>query len=119
MLQPSGGGGSRRRLNPRASTDSGRLARTERVQEQVFASGITGGLANLFLRHTSASLLIQENADPTARDDLERFFAHLVPGGDVLFRHQDGERTQLAFDASLSAPSSSHVLAASGSSNAW
>jgi secondary thiamine-phosphate synthase enzyme len=62
---------------------------TERIAEQVAASGITLGLANLFLRHTSASLLVQENADPAVRDDLERFFARLVPDGDALFRHQD------------------------------
>ena len=62
---------------------------TARVQEQVAASGVARGLANLFLRHTSASLLVQENADPAVRDDLERFFARLVPDGDALFRHQD------------------------------
>ena len=67
----------------------GLLDITERVQEHVAASGITRGLANLFLRHTSASLLVQENADPNVRDDLERFFARLVPDGDVLFRHKD------------------------------
>ena len=62
---------------------------TERVHEQVAASGIASGLANLFLRHTSASLLVQENADPTVRADLERFFARLVPDGDALFRQRD------------------------------
>lgn len=62
---------------------------TERVQEQVAASGITHGLATLFVRHTSASLLIQENADPAVQYDLESFFARLVPDGDALFRHQD------------------------------
>jgi secondary thiamine-phosphate synthase enzyme len=62
---------------------------TGRVHEQVAASGIARGLANLFLRHTSASLLVQENADPIVRDDLERFFARLIPDGDALFRHQD------------------------------
>ena len=41
----------------------------------------------LHLQHTSASLLIQENADPEVRRDLERFFARLVPEGDPLFRH--------------------------------
>jgi secondary thiamine-phosphate synthase enzyme len=47
------------------------------------------GLLTLFLRHTSASLLIQENADPLVRSDLERFFARLVPDGDALFQHRD------------------------------
>lgn len=45
------------------------------------------GLVVLFLQHTSASLLINENADPDVRGDLERFFARLVPDGDPLFVH--------------------------------
>ncbi|MEE4301480.1 MAG: secondary thiamine-phosphate synthase enzyme YjbQ [Pseudomonadales bacterium] len=47
----------------------------------------TGGLVTLFLRHTSASLLIQENADASARRDLERWIARLVPEGDALYTH--------------------------------
>jgi secondary thiamine-phosphate synthase enzyme len=43
----------------------------------------------LFVRHTSASLIVQENADPDVRGDLERFFTRLVPDGDKLFRHRD------------------------------
>lgn len=50
-------------------------------------SGLQTGLLTLLVRHTSASLLIQENADPEVRRDLERFFARLVPDGDPLFRH--------------------------------
>ena len=45
------------------------------------------GLATLHLHHTSASLLIQENADPEVRRDLERFFVRLAPDGDPLFQH--------------------------------
>jgi len=45
------------------------------------------GLLTLHLQHTSASLLIQENADPEVRRDFERFFARLAPDGDALFRH--------------------------------
>lgn len=41
----------------------------------------------LYIRHTSASLLIQENADPEVLRDMERFFNRLVPQGDPLFRH--------------------------------
>ena len=59
------------------------------VQGWVAASGFDDGLLTLFVRHTSASLLIQENADPDVRADLDRFFARLVPDGDALFRHQD------------------------------
>jgi secondary thiamine-phosphate synthase enzyme len=45
------------------------------------------GLLTLFIQHTSASLLVQENADPDVRGDLERFFARLVRDGDALFQH--------------------------------
>src|SRR5512140_2386359 len=60
---------------------------TAEVRSSAAASGIREGLLTLFLRHTSASLLIQENADPAVRSDLERFFARLVPDGDPMFRH--------------------------------
>lgn len=53
------------------------------------------GLLTLFLRHTSASLLIQENADPDVRADLDRFFARLVPDGDALFKHRDEGRDDM------------------------
>jgi secondary thiamine-phosphate synthase enzyme len=62
---------------------------TDRIADAVTASGVTTGIAHIFLQHTSASLLIGENADPTVVADLERFFARLVPDGDPLFRHQD------------------------------
>jgi secondary thiamine-phosphate synthase enzyme len=45
------------------------------------------GLCTLFVRHTSASLLVQENADPTAKQDLERWLNRLVPEGDPFYRH--------------------------------
>ncbi len=45
------------------------------------------GLLTVFIRHTSASLVVQENADPTVRSDLERIFAKLVPDGDPMFEH--------------------------------
>ncbi len=59
------------------------------VSDWVRASGMRDGLLTLFVRHTSASLLVQENADPAVRADLDRFFARLVPDGDALFRHDD------------------------------
>jgi len=49
---------------------------------------IQSGLLTLFIPHTSASLLIQENADPDVLEDLNRFFDRLVPDGDSLFQHQ-------------------------------
>jgi len=52
---------------------------TSKVQEIVTYSGIQTGLCSIFLRHTSASLLIQENADPDVLKDMENFFAKLVP----------------------------------------
>ena len=60
---------------------------TAQVAGSVSDSGVTTGLCTLFLRHTSASLLIQENADPDVRTDLEDFFARLVPDGDPRFIH--------------------------------
>jgi secondary thiamine-phosphate synthase enzyme len=62
---------------------------TRRIAGFVDESRITSGLVTLFVRHTSASLLIQENADPAVCADLDRFFARLVPDGDPLFRHRD------------------------------
>lgn len=60
---------------------------TDPVQAIVGRSGLAQGLAVLHLQHTSASLLIQENADPDVRSDLDRFFERLVPDGDSLFMH--------------------------------
>lgn len=60
---------------------------TDSVQRFVEDSGLKTGIVTLHLQHTSASLVIQENADPEVRHDLERFFARLVPDGDPLFRH--------------------------------
>ena len=62
---------------------------TQQVVRWVDGCGIESGLLTLFVRHTSASLLVQENADPEVRADLERFFARLVPDGDPLFRHTE------------------------------
>lgn len=62
---------------------------TRPVADWAAASNMEKGLLTLFVRHTSASLLVQENADPEVRKDLERFFARLVPDGDALFRHRD------------------------------
>ena len=60
---------------------------TSAVADWVSQSSIATGLATLHLRHTSASLLIQENADPEVRRDLERFFSRLAPDGDPLLQH--------------------------------
>jgi secondary thiamine-phosphate synthase enzyme len=60
---------------------------TLQVQDQVTLAGVRTGLCTLHLQHTSASLLIQENADPDVRLDFERFFERLVPDGDPMFSH--------------------------------
>ncbi len=60
---------------------------TAEVEAAVRASGIREGLCTLFVRHTSASLVIQENADPSAKRDLERWLNRLVPDGDPFFEH--------------------------------
>ncbi|NEX22121.1 YjbQ family protein [Thiorhodococcus mannitoliphagus] len=62
---------------------------TREVREQVRDAGVSTGLCHLFVQHTSASLVVCENADPTVRRDLEAFMAHLVPDGDRLFNHTD------------------------------
>jgi secondary thiamine-phosphate synthase enzyme len=60
---------------------------TDAVRERLRASGLREGLCTVFIRHTSASLVIQENADPAARHDLEAFLDRLVPDGDPLYTH--------------------------------
>lgn len=65
----------------------GLYAFTPQVRDWVQASGIRNGLLTLYIRHTSASLLIQENYDPTVQTDLERFLSRLVPEGDPIYEH--------------------------------
>jgi secondary thiamine-phosphate synthase enzyme len=60
---------------------------TDEVLAWLSRRGLKNGLLTLHIRHTSASLLIQENADPDVRADLERFMARLVPDGDPRFVH--------------------------------
>jgi len=60
---------------------------TRQVSEHLAQTGIQTGMLHLFVRHTSCSLLIQENADPAVQADLERFLSRLVPDGDPIFRH--------------------------------
>lgn len=62
---------------------------TRYVDQAVRESGIRTGICHVFIHHTSASLVVCENADPTVRRDLEAFMARLVPDGDPLFRHRD------------------------------
>lgn len=60
---------------------------TVQVGAEVAGSGVVEGICTLFIQHTSASLLIQENYDPTAKADLENWFNRLVPENDPLYTH--------------------------------
>lgn len=69
------------------TTRQGLFEITGEIARAVADSGVEEGLCTVFVRHTSASLTIQENADPSARDDLERWLNRLVPEGDALYTH--------------------------------
>lgn len=60
---------------------------TRQVQEAVASSGIREGLCTVFIHHTSASLIVNENADPDVQRDLDAFLSRLVPDGDSLYVH--------------------------------
>lgn len=60
---------------------------TPPLERQLKQSGITTGICNIFIQHTSASLILCENADPAVRVDLETFMSRLVKDGDPAFRH--------------------------------
>lgn len=59
------------------------------IQAIVRKSGIDTGICHIFVHHTSASLMLCENADPRVRADLERFMARIAPDGDPLWEHDD------------------------------
>jgi len=65
----------------------GTLDITAEIQRVVHASGIDRGLCNVFLQHTSASLILCENADPDVRRDLETILSRLAPDGDPAYVH--------------------------------
>lgn len=62
---------------------------SDRLEQVIAGSGIATGICHVFIHHTSASLMLCENADPTVRHDLETFMARIAPDGDPAFRHQD------------------------------
>lgn len=59
------------------------------INDVLTSSGISSGTANIFVQHTSASLILCENADPDVRHDLETFMSKITPDGDPLYRHRD------------------------------
>ena len=67
----------------------GTTAITDAIRAQVQQSGVTTGLCHVFLQHTSASLILCENADPDVRSDLDRYMQRLVVDGDPMFDHTD------------------------------
>jgi secondary thiamine-phosphate synthase enzyme len=70
------------------STRRGLTEITDDVRRIVRGSGVSQGLCTVYIRHTSASLLIQENADPAVQRDLEAFLSRLAPDGDALYTHR-------------------------------
>lgn len=70
-----------------ATSDQGLVEITDQVQRIVRDAGLREGLCTVFIRHTSASLIIQENADSSARRDLEQWLDRLVPERDPLYTH--------------------------------
>jgi secondary thiamine-phosphate synthase enzyme len=69
------------------TTGRGSYPLSDELHRHVRESGIETGVCHMFLRHTSASLMLCENADPDVRSDLERFMLRLVPDGDAIFEH--------------------------------
>ncbi len=90
---------------------------SHKLAQLIGDSGLSSGIANIFLQHTSASLILCENADPTVRRDLESFMSRITPDGDPLYQHNDEGpddmpahvRTVLT-DSSLSIPFASGQL---------
>jgi secondary thiamine-phosphate synthase enzyme len=72
-----------------ATSGRGTFDVTAEIARVVRASEVQAGLCTVFIHHTSASLIVCENADPTVRSDLEAFARRLVPDGDALFEHTD------------------------------
>ena len=70
-----------------STTGKGTYEITDKVRSVVASAGIDVGTVTVFVQHTSASLVIMENADPSARTDLEAFFDHLVPEDTPYFIH--------------------------------
>jgi secondary thiamine-phosphate synthase enzyme len=89
---------------------------TREIEAFVARAGIDNGLCNVFVHHTSASLIICENADPSVRQDLETWFAKAVPDGDPMYRHSyEGPDDMPAHIRSILTQSSLSIPVAGGS----
>lgn len=62
---------------------------TRQITDVIKNSGVTSGICQLFIQHTSASLILCENADPAVQHDLDAWMARLVKDGDSLYKHND------------------------------
>jgi secondary thiamine-phosphate synthase enzyme len=87
---------------------------TADVQRAVAESGIQQGLCNVFLQHTSASLILCENADPAVRKDLETILSRLAPDGDPAFVHDTEGDDDMAAHARTMLTSNSVSIPVSG-----
>ena len=72
-----------------STTGRGTYNITEQIEESINKSGIKSGICHIFIQHTSASLILCENADKTVREDLEAYMAKLVKDGDSMYKHKD------------------------------
>lgn len=72
-----------------STTGRGTYNITTQISEAITKSGIKSGICHLFIQHTSASLILCENADPTVREDLDAYMAKLVKDGDSAYKHKD------------------------------
>ena len=72
-----------------STTGRGTYNITEQIAESINKSGIKSGICHIFIQHTSASLILCENADKTVREDLEAYMAKLVKDGDSMYKHKD------------------------------
>jgi len=88
---------------------------TDRVGKVVAESGIRKGLCNVFLQHTSASLILSENADPDVRKDLETIISRLAPDADPAYRHDtEGDDDMAAHARSILTSNSITIPVADG-----
>ena len=69
---------------------------TTQIADAIEKSGIKNGICNIFIQHTSASLILCENADKTVREDLETFMAKKVKDGDSMYKHRTEEPDDMA-----------------------
>ncbi len=72
-----------------STTRRGTYNITQQITEAIGKSGIKDGICHLFIQHTSASLILCENADKTVRDDLDAYMTKLVKDGDSAYKHKD------------------------------